>query len=302
MTTASGISVVIPAYNGGRDLSRAVRSAARQSHAPMEIIVVDDGSTDGSCDHLCEIASQVRVLRQDNRGTAAARNTGVAAAQGAHVALLDQDDQWDERKLEKQIDRMVPGVAVVHAGARFVNASGRVTSVELPVPGLTNHALKRWCVMLQSTALIRVAALQAVGPFDEALSAADDWDMWIRLAERFTFAEVQEVLTTVQVHAHNQSHDPERMLRSAERLIAKHRRESAACAECLSALQAAARRNRQEYYRRARGRARELAASGAPMASVMWTLRGLRVHPGALVDSLRHHAEVIQARRCARSS
>src|SRR5215469_4492500 len=104
---ASGdtISVVIPVYNRQQDVQRALASALRQTLAPAEIVVVDDGSTDASVAAVTALnESRIRLVRHDrNRGAAAARNTGIAAARGDWIALLDSDDEWDRDKLARQI-------------------------------------------------------------------------------------------------------------------------------------------------------------------------------------------------------
>src|SRR5437773_3781756 len=113
------VSVVIPTYNYARYLPEAIDSALAQTHAPLEVIVVDDGSTDDTPRVLAVYGDRIRVIRQANRGPGAARNTGIAAARGEYVGFLDADDVWLPRKLELQMARFEAdqGLGLVHCGA-----------------------------------------------------------------------------------------------------------------------------------------------------------------------------------------
>ena len=110
------VSVIIPAYNAAAHIARAIESALTQSMTPLEVIVVDDGSTDETAELVARRYPQVTLLRQDNRGCGPARNTGCAAARADWLAFLDADDTWLPTKLEKQLAFAVdPRVAVINA-------------------------------------------------------------------------------------------------------------------------------------------------------------------------------------------
>src|SRR3954470_1810603 len=117
------VSVIIPTYNYARYLPQAIDSALGQTHAPLEVIVVDDGSTDDTPRVLEAYASRIRVIRQANQGAGAARNAGIAAARGEYVAFLDSDDLWRRDKLELQLARFreEPDLGLVHAGVETVD-------------------------------------------------------------------------------------------------------------------------------------------------------------------------------------
>jgi len=112
VTTPSLVSVVIPVWNGERFLRQCLDSVLAQEHRPLEIIVVDDGSTDGSARIAAGYASAVRVLRQENRGPAAARNAGLDAATGEYIAFNDCDDLWQPGKLARQLEVMTRNAEV----------------------------------------------------------------------------------------------------------------------------------------------------------------------------------------------
>src|SRR5262245_42249310 len=116
--SASLVSVVMPVYNGERHLREAIDSVLRQTHRNLELIVVDDGSTDGSAEIARAFGDQVRLIRQANVGSAVARNVGIASARGEFVAFIDADDGWVSNKLELQVRYLVehPDVGMVYHG------------------------------------------------------------------------------------------------------------------------------------------------------------------------------------------
>ena len=203
-------SVIVPVFNQAGFVSEAVDSALRQSAAPHEVIVVDDGSTDATPAALERFGGAIRVVRQANRGVAAARNAGVAASAGDALAFLDADDAWEPTKIEKQMARLAadPSVGLVHCGVTEVDAQGsaratRLDGMEGSVWG--EMLLFRRSVVLGggSSALIPRAAFDQVGGFDEDLSTSADWDLYYRLARRFTVAFVREALVRYRIHGEN---------------------------------------------------------------------------------------------------
>jgi glycosyltransferase involved in cell wall biosynthesis len=292
------VTVVIPAYNGGVLLRAAVDSVLAQTYEPIEIVVVDDESPEPLEPFLDGVLDRVRIVRQQNTGTAGARNRGIAEARGELVALLDQDDLWDPEKLARQLPLFVDSrTALVHAGARFINAEGTVTSVVTGDPTLDTHRMLEACHVAVQTVVVRRSILDEVGPFDVSLSAADDWDMWIRIIDRFPIAAVPDPLATVRVHPGNQSHNAELMYSSARQLIAKHAHIHGACPDCRRALRRAALANRQAYYGRLRHQARERAAAGDRGAALRLTAKAIRRHPRALLETPLHHLNALTTRR-----
>lgn len=285
------VSVVIPAYNGGPLLRAAVDSVLAQDYpAPTEIVIVDDGSTEPIEPFLAEVAERVRIVRQTNAGTAAARNRGVRESRGEVVAFLDQDDLWDAHKLSTQVPLFrEDAIAMVHAGVRFVDTTGSVTSVLAADPDLDTHTLLADSRLAIQTVVLRRSVFDELGGFDESLSAADDWDMWIRVIDRFRIAAVPEVLATVRVHPGNQSRDAELMYTSAARVMTKHRAIHGSCAACDRALRRAERKNRAAYYGRLRAEARAHAAAGHRLAALRLTARALARNPRALLETPAHH-------------
>jgi len=227
------VSVVIPTFNRAHLVQDAVRSAAGQTAAPMEIVVVDDGSTDNTEAVLDGMASRLPVplvyVRQENAGGNVARNRGVKAAQGAYVAFLDSDDVWHPEKLEKQLAALgtLPGAGAVYCGLREVEVeTGRVLSDPkraYPAGDLFARLLVSDVTAPTSTYLVKRSIMEAAGYFDETLEARQDWDMWIRVARQAPIAVVPEALVDFRHHAGPRTvSDPERELRAYRRIMDKY--------------------------------------------------------------------------------
>jgi len=206
------VTIVTPIYNAAEFLAGAVKSVLAQTYPSWELLLVDDGSTDGSDDLAERYAAQhlerVRFLHhQDraNRGASASRNLGIEHARGEFVALLDADDRWEPRKLEKQIaflDRH-PNVAAVGSWYREMDRSGKSLSmIRLPCTHLDiTWGMLFYCPLLHSSVVMRRVTIgEHIGWYDEALATAEDYDLWTRIARRFELANVPEVLVTYRVH------------------------------------------------------------------------------------------------------
>jgi glycosyltransferase involved in cell wall biosynthesis len=185
------ISVVIPAYNRAIFLPETLKSVFNQSLPPSEVIVVDDGSTDDTGEVLRAYGSQIRTLRQGNRGVSAARNAGVAMASGELLAFLDADDVWHPRKLERQAALFSddPQLGLVHCGVEEVGAGGEAIRTRLD--GMEGWVSKEMLFFRRgvilgggSAAVVVRAVFESVGGFDQRLSTSADWDLYYRIAER----------------------------------------------------------------------------------------------------------------------
>jgi glycosyltransferase involved in cell wall biosynthesis len=185
------VSVVIPAFNAGRTIDRALASALGQDYQPLEIIVIDDGSTDDTARIAGARDQWVRLLRlKQNRGVAAATNAGLGLARGEFIAFLDADDEWLPGKLRAQLDLLLrhPDLIFVCGPWREVELSGRI-ALE-PPHAVSSDPCRRtvWrellagSFVLKSTVVARAAHVSRAGGFDESLPVAEDQDLWIRLA------------------------------------------------------------------------------------------------------------------------
>ena len=205
------VSVVIPTFNRATFVVDAARSALAQTHAPLEIIVVDDGSTDDTLERLEQLEGRVTVLTQRNQGVAAARNAGTRIARGALVAFLDSDDLWLPHKLERQVERYLVAptrIGLVHCGLALVD--GDLRPLEEQLEGLEGRAADRMLLgqgaalhASGSTMVLSAAALERVGGFDERLPPSEDWDMTFRVASELDLAFVAEPLVRYRQHGGN---------------------------------------------------------------------------------------------------
>jgi glycosyltransferase involved in cell wall biosynthesis len=199
------VTVVIPVFNRVDDVGRALDSVLAQTFRDFEIVVVDDGSTDGSADFVASRGSaKVRLIRlPDNRGAAAARNAGVAAATGRYVAFLDSDDTWEPEKLALQL------TALDQAAAPFLACStdfylwhaGRRTPVRTGMtPAKFRKDILFGCsISPGSTLMVDREAFEKVGPFNESLRRLEDWDWLLRYIEHGEMLFVPQPLAHVHV-------------------------------------------------------------------------------------------------------
>jgi len=204
------VSVVIPTYNRAQLVLAAIASVIAQRAVHLELIVVDDGSTDdtwrelertaaaANAEHADRIA--MRVVRTENRGVAAARNTGGALVSAPLIAFLDSDDVWGPDKLACQVEymRAHPQYVISQTDEYWLSNGGRVN------PGLRHRKAAgdifcdslRTCLVTPSTVIIRTALLRRLGGFDEDFTAAEDYDLWLRILVRHEIGLIAEFHAT----------------------------------------------------------------------------------------------------------
>ena len=196
------VSVVIPLYNARDVIRDTLESLFAQTYSHFEVIVVDDGSTDGSGEVVQGYGDRVRYMVQRNAGVACARNRGIAAARGKYIALLDHDDLWGREKLAKQVSMLdsQPSVGMVVTDVAHIDRAGRPMNQVGPAYQ-PQHEFARLFVQgfvpTPSATLIRKDLLDAVGGFDEQFNSAglDDHDLWTRIAAATVIAGIPEPLT-----------------------------------------------------------------------------------------------------------
>jgi glycosyltransferase involved in cell wall biosynthesis len=196
------VSIIIPTYNRAQLLRLTVESVLAQTYPALEIIVVDDGSTDDTPAVMAQYAGRVIYLRQANQGEAAARNRGIRTASGEYLTFLDHDDLFLPTKIERQVEVMDarPKVGLVHCGYYHIDENGdRLEKVVfLPERDILKE-LVHVCFIWQGGPLVRRQCLERVGLFEEGNWSAD-WDMWLRIAlAGFEFACIQEPLGAYRI-------------------------------------------------------------------------------------------------------
>ena len=192
------VSVVIPTYNRRDTLARALDSVFGQTQPASEVIVIDDGSTDGSDSWLCEYYPQVHLLKQTNQGVSAARNHGIRAAKGDWIAFLDSDDAWMPKKLESQLEALKASVdmRLCHTEEIWIRNGRRVNQMKKHQKsgGWIFERCLDLCCISPSSALVKREIFDELGDFDESLPACEDYDLWLRICAREPVLYLEEPL------------------------------------------------------------------------------------------------------------
>lgn len=242
MATKSGnslISVILPTYNRAYCIMPAIESVLRQTHEELELIIVDDCSTDNTTELLASIADpRLRVIRHEqNRGAAAARNTGLAAARGSLIAFQDSDDEWCISMLERHMERrseLGPDYAVsycakvVHGRDDHGNFGPRyaayVPSADRKVvEGDVLDEVFQNAIASTQTIVVTKRLLEEVGGFDETLRVGVDWELSVRLARRSKFAFIQDPLVMTRLMDDSITHRRLDSVHTIQVVMNKHR-------------------------------------------------------------------------------
>ncbi len=193
-------SVIIPSYNRKSFLKKAVDSVLAQAYPDFELIVVDDGSSDGT-DELVSSYSDPRLtcLRQENKGASSARNKGLQSAKGSFIAFLDSDDWWVPEKLKKTAEyiKEYPGIKIFHTEEvwyRGGSVLGQKARHKKPSGLVYLNALPLCCIGM-STAVVKKDVFSDIGFFDETFPACEDYDLWLRAALKYEVKLIPEALT-----------------------------------------------------------------------------------------------------------
>lgn len=224
------VSVVVPVYNGAKYLHAALDSALGQTYPALEVVAVDDGSTDTSAEILASYGSRLTVIRQVNGGVSAARNAGIQAARGEFLAFLDQDDWWLSEKIEKQVALFQTDtrLGLVHTGVlQYGESAG--TFVDPVYPTHLSSRLQGHCyqelllgnAVFNSSVMVRKAALADSGLFnlEMAGNTVQDYDLWLRIARHHPFGYIAEPLTVLRLHGEQGTWNRQAMLGDELRLL-----------------------------------------------------------------------------------
>jgi glycosyltransferase involved in cell wall biosynthesis len=210
------VAVVIPVFNGANYLAEALASVLKQTCAPDEILVIDDGSTDETVS-IAESFPGVRVVSFENGGLAESRNRGTRLAASKWVAFLDHDDIWEPEKLRRQIEllRSIPDADICVTSRRYLN-NGVLGKVQVaPLSGEIERSLLRACFFAPSSVVARRSVLLSLAGFDPSVKGCEDWDCWLRLkAAKAKFVSCPEALLIYRNHETNMSSDGHFMYRS----------------------------------------------------------------------------------------
>ena len=206
------VSVIIPVYNAEKFISETIESVIAQTYQDWEIIAVDDGSTDKTLEILKEhekkLSKKLRVITQKNSGVSIARNTGVAAANGEYIAFLDHDDLWMPRKLEKQVKLLDSNrtLGLVYSDSYQIDGAGNLKKDTFfhstkPFRGNVFNELFYINFIPCLTAVVRKEVLDKVGPFNPKYNIAEEYDLFLKIAERWPVDFIEQPLAKYRFHA-----------------------------------------------------------------------------------------------------
>jgi glycosyltransferase involved in cell wall biosynthesis len=203
------VSVVIPTYNYAQYLREAIDSVLGQTYSAIEIIVVDDGSSDNSREVLAGYGAKIKAIFQKNQGVSAARNRGIAESSGDFLAFLDPDDAWLPEKIEKQIAKFEADseIGLVHVGIENIDSRGKSM-------GVSHCGTEGWVladILLGkpviygggSGFMVPRPVIENIGEFDTRMSTSADWDIFCRIAKEYRFSVVRDTLLRYRIHDTN---------------------------------------------------------------------------------------------------
>ncbi len=206
-------SVIIASFNGEPFVGEALESVLAQSVPPLEVIVCDDGSSDGTVDVLCSFGDRIRCIRQTNQGVSAARNRAAAGARGRYLAFLDQDDLWERDFLRRQLEAFEehPDRGLMYADSWVIDSTGRVRGRRSQhlrfAEGRIFEALLRGNFIPIETLVMPSALFRELGGFRVDLSFLEDFDLCLRASRTHAVGFIPEPLARYRIHARNLSHD-----------------------------------------------------------------------------------------------
>jgi glycosyltransferase involved in cell wall biosynthesis len=218
------VSAIIPAYNAQAFIREAVDSALAQTHRDLEVIVVDDSSTDDTPQFLRGYSDRITVIRKRNGGAAASRNAGANAATGDWLAFLDADDVWEPEKIARQL--AVTATPWSYTNRTNIGSRGDVPELQSDVTAM--HAGDVFLPLLlegnfvtNSSAMVRRDLFQELGGFITAEKNAEDWDLWLRIAEQHPVSYCAEPLVRYRFHAGCKSRNHRAMAQARRTIVAR---------------------------------------------------------------------------------
>jgi glycosyltransferase involved in cell wall biosynthesis len=221
------ISVIIPVYNGAKTIRETIESVLKQTFTDFELIVINDGSTDATLDIISQFQdARIQVYCYPNAGLATSRNRGITQASGKYISFIDADDLWTPDKLELQLQALLdyPEAAVAYSWTDHIDENGQFLreGCHLSFNGnVYKNILLNDFIASGSNILIKHQALTEIGGFDEFLNYVEDWDMWIRLAAKYSFIVVPYPQILYRISTNSMSFNIQNMEKSSLKIIEK---------------------------------------------------------------------------------
>lgn len=225
------VSVIIPAYNQSKYIRETIDSVLKQTYNNVEIIVVNDGSTDDTLKILQEYGNKIKIINQKNKGLAGARNSGIREAKGDYLAFLDSDDLWYNNMLSvmvshlknnQQSDIAACSCDLIDEKSQRIRRFNRMSFFRNKIKNSFLRTLTLINMFPVHTLLIRKKCFDCCGVFDESLRATEDWDLWLRMAVHgHKFLLIDDVIAKYRIHGESMTHDPKRMEESWLKVLNK---------------------------------------------------------------------------------
>ncbi len=202
------VSVIIPTYNSAQFIPNSVSSVASQTYPNIEILIIDDGSTDDTEIVVQALPGSIRYIKQINSGPSSARNRGIAQSKGKYIAFLDVDDEWEPSKIENQVALFENDKSLSIVAASYVRCDADLSPVEticLEIPSKNKgvvpfRMLLEKNQLLTSSIMLRKQTLDVCGFFDEKIRFGEDWDLWVRAAQLGGIGYLQTPLAKYRAH------------------------------------------------------------------------------------------------------
>lgn len=217
------ISIIMPAFNAEPYICESIESVLNQSYPNIELIVINDGSTDNTANTISHLMDSIIYIETDNKGVSAARNLGIEQAKGEWLAFLDADDIWFGNKLQLQFDQLGgcnwSYTDSYYFGAQYKHDTKRSDLSPLLSGNIFNHLLTE-NIITTSSVLVKKSLVQNVGGFDETLEALEDWKLWLDIAQTHSISYINEPLLKYRVYPGSTSRKARKMLPLHEHIIA----------------------------------------------------------------------------------
>jgi len=223
----SMVSVIVPTYNGSKYIKQTIESALAQTYKRIEVIVVDDGSTDGTRDVLKTYMNRIVYVYKGNGGPASARNEGIKQAKGEFIAFLDGDDIWEKEKLEKQMVKLTnDDIGFVYSRVKKIDEKGYIVQSALNKKYLAGDIVEPLFYgnfIPTSSVVVKKECFESVGMFDERedFISVEDYDMWLRIAALYKIGFVDEQLVLYRIHSAGISKNYERSYERERKVLEK---------------------------------------------------------------------------------
>jgi len=219
------VSVIMPTYNYGRFISRAIDSVLSQTYSDFELIIIDDGSEDDTTKIVQQFHDmRIKYYRQENQGPSRARNAGIAQAQGEYLAFIDADDEWLPYNLSYQVTALANDhrVGMVYGHCVYVDASGQILRTvkgkahgKLFIPMLRENIIGG----SPSIVVVRASCFRQIGGFAPLLYGNEDWHMWLRIAFRWEIGVVDHIVARITDHSSSASKNKQMMMQDTARML-----------------------------------------------------------------------------------